>query len=387
MNSEKKTTLEKLANFENKLRPTLTKMPSSLVTLLYSKARKYFIASFAKAKFNEVHISELAKVKLWDIDFNCGLINAAGMFKNAEGYYTCAKMGAGAFLAGTTTLLSRQGNKKQFVKHPFIPYPNTHSASNWMGLPNIGHFEVAKKLSKIEKLKNCPIGISIASNPDLDNEEQKLQGVLEGFQMFEKANVDFIELNSSCPNVAKDKFADNAPENLECNKLKPSLVKELTFFSENFLKKRTKNLPVIVKYSNDVQAEILPQLIDLLIELGFDGIVIGNTSTAYDSYVSYFTGYDKILFHYFTSKYGGGLSGEVLKDRSLFLSKIAAAHINKKNLSKEFHCIRTGGISSYEDIVASKGAGILLNQWFTGFWERFAQDGFSAYKELFTKIM
>ena len=387
MYSNKKTIIEKLANYESKLRPTLIKMPSSLVTMLYSKARKNFMSAFVKAKLNERHIPTSTKVKLWDIDFNCGLINAAGMFKNGEGYYTCAKMGAGAFLAGTTTLQPRKGNRSLFCNHPFASYVNAHSASNWMGLPNIGHLAVANTISKIEKIRNCPIGISIASNPELDDNE-KVKGVLEGFKIFEKvANVDFIELNSSCPNVTVDKIVDNTSEDLECNKLDTNIIDKLTFFSKNFLKKRTRHLPVVVKYSNDIQTEILPQLIDLLIDLDFDGIVLGNTSTDYDRYAIYFTGYDRILFNYFIKKYGGGLSGEILKDRSLFLSKFATSYIQKKNLSKEFHCIRVGGISLYEDIVASNKAGVLLNQWFTGFWEKFAQNGFDTYKRIFSRVI
>jgi hypothetical protein len=39
-------------------------------------------------------------------------------------------MGAGAFLAGTTTATARIGNSYGITKHPFFPYPNSGAASN-----------------------------------------------------------------------------------------------------------------------------------------------------------------------------------------------------------------------------------------------------------------
>ena len=385
MKTNKKTCIETVVQFEHKIRPTVTKMlPNGMITFLYSTARKYVISQFAKAKFNAIKIPDSAKVKLWDIDFNCGLFNAAGMFKDGEGYYGCAKMGAGAYIAGTTTYFPRSGNRKNFITHPFMPYPASHSSSNWMGLPNKGHEFVANELSKIQKIKNCPVGISVAESPEITDEMEKTKGVVEGFKMYEKAGVDFIELNNSCPNVPQNassnvpKIIDNSASNLA-----PTTIKKLTYISENFLQKRTRNIPVIVKYSNDFDADLLLEMVDLLIELGFDGINIGNTSTNYEHYLYSIIGDDKKLFRYFTTNFGGGLSGDILKDRSLFLSRSVANHIKTKKLSKEFHCIRTGGVSSYNDILASKESGILLNEWFSGFWDNFAKNSFETYRNIF----
>jgi dihydroorotate dehydrogenase len=379
--NRKKTCIERIVQIEHKIRPAVTKvLPNRLITFLYSTSRKYVISQFAKAKLDEIKIPDSAKMKLWDIDFNCGLFNAAGMFKDGEGYYSCAKMGAGAYIAGTTTNFPRDGNSKHFVKHPFMPYPASRSSSNWMGMPNKGHEFVANELSKIQKIKNCPIGISIAGSPETVDEMEKVKGVVEGFKMFEKAGVDFIELNNSCPNIPK--IVDN-PTDLVCNNLTPMMVKKLTYISENFLQKRTRNIPVIVKYSNDFNTDLLLGIVDLLIELGFDGINIGNTSTDYERYSHSIIGDDKSLFRYFTDTFGGGLSGEILKDRSLFLSRYIANYIKTKNLHKEFHCIRTGGVSSYDDIVASQEAGVFLNEWFSGFWDNFAKNGFETYRKIF----
>ncbi|MPN59545.1 hypothetical protein SDC9_207266 [bioreactor metagenome] len=121
----------------------------------------------------------------------------------------------------------------------------------------------------------------------------------------------------------------------------------------------------------------------MLVDLGFDGVNFGNTSTDYKRYASLIFGHDKLLFEYFTSYFGGGLSGRLLKDRSLFINKNAANYLQTKKLSKEFYCIRTGGVSKFEDIIDSKESGIFLNEWFVGFFDNFAEHGFHTYKKLF----
>jgi len=131
------------------------------------------------------------------------------MFKNAEGYYTCAKMGAGAFLTGTTTSRLRLGNKTGLIKHPFFPYPNSKASSNWMGLPNKGHHYVANVISTIEKIPYCPIGASIAENPDTLDDVQRIDEIIEGILIYKKAGADFIEINFSCPNIKKENISNN----------------------------------------------------------------------------------------------------------------------------------------------------------------------------------
>ena len=295
------------------------------------------------------------------------------MFKDGSGYYTCCNMGAGAFLAGTTTSLERKGNRYGFIRHPFLPYPNSGAASNWMGLPNKSHHNVAKKLSEYNKISGCPIGVSLAFDPDVNNNEEKIRGLIEGLEMYDKAGVDFIEVNFSCPNVASHSDVSDSNDI------------ELSQISERFLKKRSRNLPVIAKYSNDISPEIINKTIDNLIDLGYDGINIGNTSTNYRLHIDQIHRSDIKNYRLFTERVGGGLSGSVLKQNSLELCKLAVSHIKTRSLTKEFHCIRTGGIDCGEDILLSQSAGVYLNQWFSGFFDRFADDGFGVYRELLVR--
>jgi dihydroorotate dehydrogenase len=88
-------------------------------------------------------------------------------------------------------------------------------------------------------------------------------------------------------------------------------------------------------------------------------------------------------FGYFSSEFGGGLSGSILKENSLNLCSIATKHLASKEPANEFHIIRTGGIEDLNDINESKDAGITLNQWFAGYFDNFGKYGHSLYGRLF----
>ena len=122
---------------------------------------------------------------------------------------------------------------------------------------------------------------------------------------------------------------------------------------------------------------------DIIIELGFDGINFGNTSTDYLYCKNKLNPNDIKNFDYFVKNFGGGVSGYPLKEKSLLLASEAAIYINSKNLSKEFHVIRTGGIENINDLNESEKSGISLNQWFTGYFEAFSKYGHNLYNELF----
>jgi dihydroorotate dehydrogenase len=244
-----------------------------------------------------------------------------------------------------------------------------------MGLPNEGHSVVAYRLSNIKKVQGCPVGASVSIDPDL-NSIEGLPLLIKGLKKYQIAGVDYIELNESCPNV------EHEHSNELINGLDKSLVDRLEYIKSNFLNKRTRLLPVIVKFSVDTQLELVPDIIDILIDLGFDGVNFGNTVKEYDNYINLLNSGELKGFEYFTQTFGGGLSGKPLKEKSLALAKSAVICKNKKNLSKEFIVIRTGGIENKLDLQASINAGIDLNQWFTGYFEMFSKYGHDLYQEI-----
>ncbi len=372
---------EIIAKFDSGIRENITFLPANIYINLYSSGRKYFLNELIKHfPDTEYYKSDENKKVLWELNFGNSLFNSAGMFKSGYGYELAAAQGAGAFIAGTATSRHRKGNMKNHIKTPFAPFPKSNSAINWMGLPNPGHHKVAKILSKTGHKKNCPIGASLSADPDM-NEKDAMDGMINGLKLYDEAAVCFIEINESCPNVVHSTECK-----IDSNGLEKSMTDRLEQISNKFLKNRNRRLPVIVKFSNDTALEQIPSLIDLLTELEFDGINLGNTSVKYDDYELFIHKSEKKIFNYFIENFGGGLSGNILKDNSFVLAKSAVDYLKNKKLKNEFHVIRTGGIETADDIKKSEEAGISLNQWFTGYFEAFSHYGHNLYREIFNKL-
>tara|TARA_B100000609_G_C17209287_1_gene432825 strand:- start:606 stop:1601 length:996 start_codon:yes stop_codon:yes gene_type:complete len=324
-------------------------------------------------KVSPVDVPREAARTLWGIHFRSPLMNAAGMFKNAEGYQMVAAQGAGGYLLGTTTARPRQGNEREKIRHPFAPYPRSGSASNWLGLPNEGHLAVAKRVASFEKVDGCPIGASLMTDPGLD-EQEALEGLVEGLRAYEDAGVDFLEINESCPNAG------------HAHDIGEGLARRLAYLQEHFLDKRRRRLPVIVKFSNDTASESLPSILDLLLSLGFDGVNVGNTSTQYKKHLDAIAPSEQALYNFFCETFGGGVSGRPLKKTSLSLASTCMNYLKEKPSEREFHVIRTGGVEGVEDVKASEEHRIALNQWYTGYFESFSRDGHQLYARLYERL-
>lgn len=349
-----------LNTLENKLWPLLEKTPGFTIPL-YSAARPLFIRQFNAQTAPEFPVPPSLQRVLWGLTFASPLMNAAGMFKNGEGYILSRNQGAGAYLAGTTTYCERRGNRKNSVTHPFVPYRRSHAGSNFLGLPNKSHGDVASRLQAVRRYPDFPVGASISLN---DTPEE----ILDGMHAYLHAEIDFLELNESCPNISH----------------KGDLEEKLSVIADRFLKERTRTLPVIVKFSTDTPPDGINDIVQQLISYGFDGANFGNTSTRYSLHKEKIHQSEHGLYDAFTATYGGGVSGNPLKEDSLLLAKIAVESARHIGSGHEFNIIRTGGIETAEDIIASDQAGIALNQWFTGYFMNYARYGHETYQRLYS---
>lgn len=357
-----------LARWERCLRPLLTRLPPAVAVALYSRGRRRFLERFSRELPRPSLPPAGFERTLWGLTFRAPILNAAGMFKNGEGYEVARRQGAGGWLAGSTTARPRAGNPRT----PFVPYPRSGAASNWLGLPNPGHRAVAARLAALPRVPGFPIGASLAvTAEDGAGDEERLAGCVAGLELYAEAGVDFLEINESCPNTADDArgFAE--------------LRRRLTYLRDGFLARRRRRLPVIVKFSCDATADEVPPLVELLAELGYDGVNFGNTSTAYDAHRASIAAPERALFDHFRRRYGGGVSGRPLKERSLALAAAAVAELRRRPPPHEFHVIRTGGIEDAGDLRRSEEAGVALSQWYSGYFEAFARHGHGVYEELY----
>ncbi len=334
-------------------------LPNYLIIFFASKVRIIFIKYFVKNYGLKTNITNnLSYFKprfLWGIKFNNPLMNAAGLFKNGEGYNLIYNQGFGGYIGGTSTHNFRLGNKINGIYLPFIILPGSDIALNSLGLPNNGEQNIDKLLITNQKQDGCPIGWSVMRSPDY-NVLDGLNKLIESlFKIENNLLIDFIEINESCPNVSHEKNEQF------------DLYYRLKFISDNFLRFRKRKLPIVIKITNDVNEEGLYKLLDILVKYNYDGINIGNTSINYQDISNKISIKDVKLFNYFTRKFKGGVSGNILKQNSLRLSSLAVQYISKLNLSYEFNVIRTGGIDHINDIEQSEKNGIKLNQWYTGY--------------------
>ncbi len=344
----------------NKLEKTkilTSKLPPRWAIGVYSLGRQIFMHSM-KAEIAKQYVpSPEHSLNLWDIDFRAPLFNAAGMFKDFSCYELAFNQGAGAYLVGTLTAAPREGNIIDGIYLPFTIYPKSHTASNSLGLPNNGAKEILNNIP--EKRNGFPIGVSLASD--------SLEDLIGYLKLYEQKGIDFVEINESCPNVDYSSMS----------------TKRLETISGKFLRKRKRNMPVIVKLSNDFSQESIQEIIDMFIVLGYDGVNFGNTSTDYARLRNMMHPSELKLFDYYVKNFAGGVSGRVLKESSLKLAALAAEYVNSLPLEREFHVIRTGGIETQADVEESKKEGILLNEWYTGYFEKFVKDKNSVYKNIF----
>ncbi len=371
-----------LARLEGMVRPLVTGLFSHhFVVDQYSRGRLRFLHQL-KEEAREVELvevpSNLERV-LWGVKFRSPLMNAAGMDKTGQMYDLFARQGAGGYLAGTTTSTIRKGNSKDGIYLPFVPLPKSRAAINWLGLPNEGHVPVAGRMSDIEKVVGCPVGASVTEDPAVSDFDRRLAGLVHGMKLYEVYGVDFMELNVSCPNTSEGPIREGA------------LYKTLKYVKEHFLDnrslvERSRAVPVVVKFSNDTYLFEVKSLMDQLFELGFDGVNFGNTVKDYDKFKDKVVSGERKLFDYFTHTFGGGLSGEPLRGQSLWLCQEAVSYLKAGPPSQDFHVIRTGGIACADDVKASESVGVSLNQWFTGYFERFAESGHGLYEQMYKNL-
>lgn len=348
--------------------PIINNLPNYYAIKLHSYLRSYITKNLPLIKSSELFIPDLKwQRKLWGLNFQAPIFNAAGMFKNADGYDFVNYQGAGAFLAGTSTYNMRLGNTKNGISLPFVNLPKSNITINYLGLPNIGDKSLSKKVITNNKNLNCPIGLSLMRSPDY-NFAESLELLLKSLWLYhEKYEIDFIEINESCPNI---------------NHVDSDLIFTIQFINKHFLKHRKRNLPVILKLSNDCNPPLLTTILDELITNNFDGITLGNTSTNYHKIALEVDIKELNLFKYFTNHFNGGVSGKYLNKRSLTLTQIAFAHIQILKPNHEFHIIRCGGVETIDDVKISLQYGASLVEWYTGYFNNFIKYGNNIYKQL-----
>ena len=353
--------LFQLSKLEHKFRPFLFKVfPKKFMVLAYSLLRNKFLKNLSK-QLDERVILENKKISLFNLNFRNDLGNASGFDKDGLLLEFNYKLGAGFALIGTVLEREHSGNCHKFFGkkyNPWIYLPNSKSAINSLGLPSCGIEKVLDNIKRFRdkyQVTDFPIGLSIAGHP-LDEQPKQIEGLVNCLYKARK-EVDFFEINQSCPNVLN--------QNKDINQLS-TLSKVI-----NEIKK-----PCSLKYNS-----LSLENIELIDKLGFQAISLVNTQNNYSEYIKNISLQDKKIFEFYVEKYKGGISGQAIKDFSFETIKKIHQYIKKKNLSLKL--IHIGGISDKEDVLESRKYAT-IRQWYTGLMEKILTDDL---KTIYKKII
>ncbi|AXH15422.1 quinone-dependent dihydroorotate dehydrogenase [Malaciobacter mytili] len=260
--------------------------------------------------------------------FNVKFINpiglAAGFDKNSTMVKAMPALGFGYTEIGTMTPRPQDGNAKPRM----FRYPKANSVQNAMGFNNEGAHAVLKNLKKVYPFV-LPIGVNIGKNKTTP-EEYALNDYKMLIKKFEQTS-DYLVINISSPNTPNLRDLQNE----EFITALFNMAKELT------------NKPILLKIAPDMQVDTAIQLCKTAVNAGAAGIIATNTTIDYNLLPG--------------CQNFGGLSGEVLREKSYELFKEIAKELFGKTL-----LISVGGISNAQEAYRRLKAGATLVQAYSG---------------------
>ena len=274
--------------------------------------------------------SKVLERDLFGLNFKNPVGLAAGFDKNAECYNEFSNFGFGFIEIGTVTPLPQPGNPKKRI----FRLVEDRSLINRLGFNNKGLDEI---INNLRKKRDIIIGANIGKNFFTENKDghKDYLKCLQGLHDF----VDYFAINISSPNTK------NLRQFHDKNLLRPLLESLI-----NYNNSQSSRKPMLLKISPDIERKELDDIISLVSELKIDGIIATNTTISRDNLKSKH------------KNETGGLSGELLKDKSNDIIKYL-----RKNLDKNFPIIGVGGIMSAEDAIEKFKCGADLVQLYTGF--------------------
>ena len=287
------------------------------------------LADLARLRTNPIN------VKAFGLYFKGPFGMAAGFDKNAEMVKELGQLGFSHVEIGTVTRYAQEGNPKPRL----FRLKKDLSLINRMGFNNQGADAVARKLEKLRYSgATLPIiGVNIGKSKitELEDAVSDYEYSAEKLSPF----ADYIAVNVSSPNTPGLRSLQ------AIDQLEPILKAVIA---------QASGKPVLVKIAPDLADEDVLRVAALANKLGLAGVIATNTSISRSSLK---TSSEKVA-----TMGDGGLSGPVLKDRSVEVLKLLQA-----NLPSEIAIVSVGGVFSSADALQRLKLGASLVQGYTGF--------------------
>ena len=302
---------------------------------LASKISLELIALMAKfknkSKTNTSSIPHSKPLIIGNLKFKNFLGLAAGLDKEGKYFSPLSDFGFSFIEVGTFTPVAQIGNAKPRIKRLF----NERSLINSLGFNNPGIKNGVKNIKRFKNNFNGVLGISIGKNKQTNLEDAYKDYRFCMKECFEVA--DYIAINISSPNTEglRRLSSKGFIEDLILEIRNEKLVQE---------KKWKKKVPILFKLSPDENDENLKNIVNLSLSNNISGFILTNT----------FQGSHRGI--------NGGVSGELLKDRSISMLKKV-----RKMVNSDCILISSGGISSRSDADERICNGANLIQIYTSF--------------------
>jgi dihydroorotate dehydrogenase len=279
---------------------------------------------------------------------------AAGFDKNATVPTALAALGFGFVEVGGVTAEPQTGNARPRM----FRLQEDGGLINRMGLNNEGAAAVGERLAATDA--PFPVGVNIAKSEHVDTDAAPA----DYRETYERvaAGGDFFVVNVSCPN-------SQGFEELQNRAAMTAIFEELQDAGAT---------PLLVKLSPDLPDPAVEDTLDLVTELGLDGVVATNTTTERPE------GLDSP-----NAGETGGLSGKPIEDSATRMVRFVAERV-------DVPVVGVGGIDSAESAYRKIRAGASLVQLYTGLvyegpslardinagiLERLERDGFDSIDE------
>ncbi|WP_135303305.1 quinone-dependent dihydroorotate dehydrogenase [Haloarcula amylovorans] len=249
---------------------------------------------------------------------------AAGFDKNATIPTMLASLGFGFAEVGGVTAVPQTGNARPRM----FRLREDEGIINRMGLNNDGADIVGERLAATDA--PFPVGVNIAKSEHVGTDDAPA----DYRYTYERvaAGGDFFVVNVSCPN-------SQGFEELQNRDAMTAIFEELQDAGAS---------PLLVKLSPDLPEPAVEDTLDLVTELGLDGVVATNTSTERPASLRSPNASEQ-----------GGLSGKPIEGRSTEMVRFVAERV-------DVPVVGVGGISTAEGAYRKIRAGASLVQLYTG---------------------